>query len=543
MFKKYFISTILILLATIVSILPDIYHLLITPLETTFPLIHNYPEDYFGYISYMREGFEGKWLFISRFTPEQFRPTLVYTFYNFLGFMSRISHISLPWMYFLSRIILGITLAFTVLLLLKNIFFTKNKINIGLFFTLFATGFWTIAPQSLPLSPNANLLPINQFLSFWSRLDPVARTTFIPHHLLSTIFGLLSIYFLVAALKENNIKKATIAGILGLLSGFTFHSTMINILGGVTIGALLISIQKVKEFGMNGIKFIIIQMKYHTFYFGLSIISIIYLYLISFSTFPWNNIYYNEIGSGSNFPVPFLDYVRALGPTLILTILGINRTLKTDNFLSKILLGWIIFPFIGLYLLAGFIPKYGNDLYLEATSYIPLGILSIYGLENIYSWIKKPKLLIVTLCLLILYFIPPTLSSIQKQMYLFQPNVYNLFIPNDIFSAIEWLDQNSPPESVVLAGGYFGNIIPAFSHNRVVYGHVKSTFMSWQKKQEMLAFFSQKDTNQASEILKKYRVSYIFFSLDTDPTQDNFLQHLNLQKVYENSKVKIYKVI
>lgn len=67
--------------------------------------------------------------------------------------------------------------------------------------------------------------------------------------------------------------------------------------------------------------------------------------------------------------------------------------------------------------------------------------------------------------------------------------------------------------------------------------------MSWQKKQEMLAFFSQKDTNQASEILKKYRVSYIFFSLDTDPTQDNFLQHLNLQKVYENSKVKIYKVI
>ncbi|OGG13454.1 hypothetical protein A2773_00405 [Candidatus Gottesmanbacteria bacterium RIFCSPHIGHO2_01_FULL_39_10] len=530
--RTYLFSILLVFLATLLSITPDIYRLIIAPANTTFPLIHNYSEDYFGYLQYMHQGLEGRWLITSRFTPEKFIPYFVYTFYSLLGHISRITHITLPWMYFLSRIIFSITLSFCILLIISKLF-SKYKLIIAILFVLFATGFWTIASQSLALVPSTHLLPVYQFLSYWSHFDPIARTTYIPHHLLSTTLGLLSIYFLVSALEENNIKKGVLAGLLGLISGFIFYSTMINILGGITIGIIIIIFRNKNTSLFSFIFYLLI-------YFLLSSLSIIYLYFLSHTTFPWT--LYDDLKQRFYFPVSFPEYILALGPTFLLTLIGLKEILKEKKLLTKFLLGWAIFPFFGFFFLLPIFPKYGNMMFLEATSYIPLGILAVYGINQLKIIIKNRKICISLLTILFLYFLPPLTSSLQKEITMFPPYIYNLYIPTDILKGIDWLDKNSPPEAVVLSGGYFGNVIPAFSHNKVVYGHKDATYQASLKHEEMLIFFSQNDIPKAKEILLKYRVSYIFYSLDTDPPKDEFIKSLNLQKIYENSKVKIFKI-
>lgn len=273
----------------------------------------------------------------------------------------------------------------------------------------------------------------------------------------------------------------------------------------------------------------------------MSVLSLIYLYYVSHTTFPWTN--YDSLGIQYSFKLTLLDYTLALGPTFLLTLIGIKKIINNNSLLSKILLGWIITPFIGFFILVPLFPKYGNMIYLEATSYIPLGILAGYGIKKITNTLtNKKSVKLILILLLIIYFIPPLTSSLQKELHAFPTYVYNLYIPQDILTAINWLDQNSPSESVVLAGGYFGNIIPGFSHNRVVYGHKDATYSPNTKHNETLIFFSQQDITKAKLILSQYHVSYIFFSLDTDPPQNKFIKALNLHKVYENNNVKIFQV-
>src|SRR3989304_1947962 len=126
MTKTYFFSIILLLFALIISIFPDLYRFFITPPNTTFPLIHNHPEDYFYYLSFMHQGYEGNLLITSRMTSENWTPQLVYTFFASLGHFARLTNLSLPWVYFLSRL-LGGTVLLSLCLYITRLIFRKNS--------------------------------------------------------------------------------------------------------------------------------------------------------------------------------------------------------------------------------------------------------------------------------------------------------------------------------------------------------------------------------------------------------------------------------
>lgn len=543
---NFIFSIFLSLSAVIISILPDIYRLAVIPANTTFPLIHNNAQDYFYYLSLTQQGFEGQWFLTTYMTPERFPRAFAQTFFALLGQVSRITHISNVWLYFISRIVLGFTLLITCVYLAKKLYtpaILSFDISLACLFTAFGTGFWTAT---------ANPVKIVSYLSFWTRLNPILRTTYLPHHLFSTIFGLLSIILLAQAINRNSIKVAIISGLLALASSFVYFATMINIIGGFIIAFFIHGVsemvKKIKEKRQKSI----VTLPYLFFrnrkslpslfiYFSLSSISLIYLLYLSRTTFPWST--YDKVGQqGFTFHIFFWHYIGALGPLFFLTLLGIPLLFTSDSLLGLILLGWTIFPFIGIFFLSEIFPQYGNVYFLEATSYIPIGILAVFGIIKLKSWLRKYQTLTnIFILLIIVYFIPPVVSSLQRELKTFPTNYYNKYIPNQIFDGINWLSGNTKKEEVVLSGGFFGNIIPAYTHNRVVYGHPANTYDSAQKSTDVNLFFSQKDPEIALDILQKYNVSYVFFSLDTDSPNDDYTNLLKLEKVFENDKVKIYR--
>lgn len=535
MTKIFLFSIILLIFALISSIFPDLYRLFTTPIGTTFPLIHNHPEDYFYYLSFMHQGYEGNWLITSRMTSENFPPYFVYTFFSLLGQLTRIIHLSLPWIYFLARLILGAALL-SICLYIARITFKKNShFILSVIFIFFGTGFWIIEKQSILFNPQLSVLPIKQFLSFWTHLDPIMRTTYLPHHLLSLILALLSLILLVKAISLNDYKKTIIAGLLALTSGFVFYSTMINILGGMVIAVGFILLKSVNNLnkGKTFLPHVII-------YTLLSSLALIYLYFISHTTFPWTT--YNNLSTQFMFHFPLWEYILAFGPLFLLTLLGLPIILSSQSIFLFILLGWVIFPLVGLFIITPLFPQYGNMMYLEATSYIPLGLLATYGIQTLEKLIRNRKLILIMYILLPLYFLPPIFSSIQKESYALPYFMYNRYIPNEVISSFSYLEENTPKESVILSGGFFGNIIPAFTHNRVVYGHGVDTYLPDKKHSEVDTFFSMKDTKFSEDLIKRYNVSYVYYSLDTDPPKDEFIISLNLIKIYANSKVQIYKI-
>lgn len=544
MAKTYFLSLLLLLIAISLSIFPDIYHQKIAPPGTTFPLIHNYPEDYFSYLSYMRQGYEGNWLISPRYNSQAAPRVLLFTFFSFLGHLSKLSNLSLPLTYFLSRIVFALLLYLLLFYLCTLIFSQKIYRLTSFALILFSTGFWSLDLSKNSVANFLTILPIKEPLAFWTHFDPIVRTTFLPHHLFSLILGLSSLLLFLTALKKQSITRLLLSGFLSLISTFIFYQVMINILAGIFIGLIFISLKKLlSEKSTKNDSFILPDLKIAFLFFLvfalITSISLVYLLYIQTHVFPWTNV--KNIGTRFFYHFTILDYLSGLGPTFLLTLIGLPLILAMESPLIYILLGWVIAPFIGLFLLSPLFPHFGNTAFLEATSYIPLALLSPFGLKFLSLRLKNRLLITALYPLLFLYFLPALVTSLQQQLILFPTTNYNRYLPNDVISGLNFLNSHTPSNSVVISGGFFGNIIPAYSHNRVVYGDEELTANPGETHTDTIIFFSGGDIPKAAAILKKYHVSFVFYSLDTDLPKDEFIKGLNLIKIYDNPKVKIFK--
>ena len=582
----------------LLSIIPDLTRLKHTPAGTVFPLVHNHPDDYFYYLSLMRQGFDGHWLLTTYMTPESFTPAFVHTFYAFTGHLAKWFHLSLVNVYFFSRIILGFVLILSSFFLAHKIFGSKKGVlqnNVDILdtphravilnnrkdysgtspkyfvwtclFLLINNSFWF-------LKFNNGQYEFQQFLSFWTRLDPIMRITYIPHHLLSTILAVWSVYFLVIALEKNLLRYCLLAGLLGFLAGFVYFATMLSLLGGLGTAVLIVLINQIINFIRAGDArrrdpdstqptiggeywrernlrqdprilrqdpLFLNKLMLIAVYVALAGLSLVYIFYISRSGFPWSG--YNKVAVKFTFSFKLWEYLLSLGPFFILMVIGLKVMFKKLTFLSLILLGWAIFPILGIPLFRFFLPQLGDVYFLETATYIPIGILAGFGAMYLETIFTKHQKIISTLILvaILLYSLVPFYFSLTNEPLQFTKNFYNIYVPNDIMKAFKWLDKNSPDKSVVLAGGFIGNLIPAFTHDKVVYGHPANTYASTKKKEDAYLVFSPKNETDRPAILKKYSVSYIFYSRDTDAPRQELIDKWNFKKVFNSLSTSIYE--
>ncbi|OGG21949.1 hypothetical protein A3D03_03045 [Candidatus Gottesmanbacteria bacterium RIFCSPHIGHO2_02_FULL_40_13] len=581
----YLIVFLLALTAVLISIIPDLILLKRTPADTIFPLIHNHPEDYYYYLSLMRQGYDGHWLLTSYMTPENFSPAFVHTFYALTGHMAKWFNLTIVNVYFLSRIILGFLLILSSFFLAHKIFGSKKYFIRACIFLLINNGFWLIGF-------NNKQMDFHQYLSFWTRLDPVMRITYIPHHLFSTILAVWSVYFLSQALEKKLLRHCLLAGLLGFFAGFVYFATMLNLLGGLGMAVLMVSIYKIYlsydyiklkylsragdakekkqprggmlfehahgldpdvtsgEFGRCAKKSYRPQrLRQDSFYkimliaiyVILSGLSLIYLFYLSRTGFPWSG--YNQVAEKFTFSFRLWEYILSLGPFFMLMLFGFKLIVKKLSVLSLMLLGWAIFPIPGIPLFRFFLPDLGDVYFLETATYIPIGILAGFGLMNLEIIFAKRLKIISALILIIvvIYSLIPFYFSIMSQSHQWTTYPYNIYLPREVVEAFKWLDENSPDKSIVLAGGFLGNVLPAYTHNKVVYGHPANTYAPAQKMEDAYRVFSPQNDTDAPAILKKYSVSYLFYSRDTDPPRQDLIEKWHLQKVFSSSSTSIYE--
>ena len=79
--------------------------------DRQFELIHNFPTDYNFYLSRIREGLEGRWTSVERYTSEPHVGSLVHEMYVLMGRVGR--WVRVPWhragdIYHVARIVLAI---------------------------------------------------------------------------------------------------------------------------------------------------------------------------------------------------------------------------------------------------------------------------------------------------------------------------------------------------------------------------------------------------------------------------------------------------
>lgn len=529
---KNWVLLFLMLSFFIFSYYPTLYEISqaqkLTAKNRVFILEHNYYwPDFNLYLSKIRQGYEGRFLAVEKYTGEPHRGSLIQEFYLILGKLGNILAISPNYAYQLGRIILA-PLLLILIAVLCQFYFKKT------FFTV--SGFLIIlASSSFPrISLDAGSLIIGRYMEWWSNIDSLQRITFIPHILFGQVVSFFLLYKLTLIKPQLTLKKIIFYSLLGNAIGLVFPPSLMTLLG------VLILISLFRRRFNKTVLFILCLLP-----------SLIYLYITT-KFLPWSALV--EFHRSHPMMIPLDQYLLGTGPVIFLGFFGsllavINRK---KTYYPLILWVAVTFLFASLFSLL----KEQSPLRFTQTGlFIPLGILATYFFQTLANLkIKNFVAVLITVYLLGNLLIMKT--SLDWQINFINQRV-NADIPavpyppqtmyplTEWMAGINWLRDNSQKEDVVLAAITAGNYIPAYAGNFVYFG--QSNTVDYERKQaEVDRFFKGEMTHsQARLFLENGRIKYIFLG----PQEKEKLGGKNLQEIYSivksvftNNEVTIYRI-
>ena len=122
------------------------------------------------------------------------------------------------------------------------------------------------------------------------------------------------------------------------------------------------------------------------------------------------------------------------------------------------------------------------------------------------------------------------------------------YISNDDFQLLKYIDENLPASSSILSSYYLGNLIPAFSDQRVYFGHLIQTPEVKQRMALMDKFYSCSFLEtQALEFLQSAEIDYVIDSQTNSQLQANYssleeCEYSFLVKIFSNNSHFVFAV-
>lgn len=536
--SEYFWISLIILLALGIGISPTIYLWWETPPGTQFTFAFNYLPDFYHYISWMKSGIEGHLKIYSRYTSE-ILPTkyvLPYTIYPILGFIGSKIGLSVFSAYTLARIVFGGIRLFLVYILISYLFTDKRKRILALVITIFLPGFL------LPHLSNGQL-SYSFFLNGITNFDVYKRMAFIPHHTLSHIFNIIFFILFYLSLKKDKKIYSVLAGFSLLLTTLINPAALLYMSFIIFIAFIILSLVIYRH-----------KLRNLMIHFAISsaplLLAAIYYKFYMFTVFPWDLFSQSNIGQQWKkvdmlWTLP--EYLGTVGPAFVFSLFALWSKKFQKNILYILLLSWAWGPILGFVFLKFFYNSSQLNFRLfQSQQFVPYGIMATLGIlhicESVRPGVKKFILILMSLLLLIIS-LPYYIFSFKSQIEEITPSNYNVAIPLDTIKAARFLDDNTPAESVVLAGYYMAQILPALSHNRV---YLSQSDLTWDYDKKIVLFTkffsSQMKPEEIKEFFKNGQISYILFGPDT-PSHTLVSQLDFVKLIYQSGNNYIYKVV
>ncbi len=373
---NFFILTTLAILA--LNLFPLISHIRHAPEGRTFALIHNNVQDFFFYQSLMNEGANGSWLTYDPYTTESHQPSIIFSYFLWLGKISKLFGLSFSVTYHLSRIILGFLFLLSTFYLLSSVLKVPHPRLTYLFF-LFA------APLMNGDKP---------FMNWWTGMDPIRRVAYLPHHMMGSLLLVITIIFLIKFMQQKNYKYLLYAILITPILAF-IHTPSLFILLLILPPAILIYLltniltaRFTKQtgdtiWGTVGL-------------FIYWIIGLLFMLLMISQTkngFPWSQ--YINWEKNLQFPLT-RELIGALGILFPFSVIGIWQALRSKKFEYIFTACWLFVPF----LIIPFAQKLNisNIRLIQGTPYLPLAILASFGITTIQDILLKMVSLINSKC-------------------------------------------------------------------------------------------------------------------------------------------------
>jgi hypothetical protein len=466
------------------------------------------PLDGNSYLAKMREGYDGNWLFFLPFTSEKGDGTFLFAFYLFLGHLARISGLPLLLIFHTFRIGCSILLFFSVEKFLRLYLPDDTNIFNEMFAVcMFGSGLGSIAYFATgEMTADFWVAEAFPFLSAYSN----------PHFPLGVSLLLFILIRYKEGAKTSDYFCLSICTILlAIILPFAF------VIGFVVIGLKefikVILSKKIKTISpvlyclIGGLLFLIYQQWIAT-HDPLLVV--------------WNQ--QNVTAS------PHLwDILISLSPVLIFSIIGIIQTIK-HKYELDIPIIWVVVSLVFLIIPISLQRRFMLGIF------IPLTVLAGRGLFYLID--SKQTLKIASLFVLVF----SLLTNIVILAAGFSANMIKnpkVFLTEDEKSSLNWLDENSGWDDIVLASPELSMYIPGWAGARVVYGHPFETVDAVEKEKGVKEIFKSFNQSQSiQDYIKSNEIKFVIYG----PREQalNVETSINFPKCaekYSNKTVEIFQ--
>jgi len=509
MMKKWKFPLLLLWLFFLIS--PVIFGYLKSNEELIYSgLIFN-PIDGYSYYAKMYQGWSGSWSFILPYSSMANDEIYIFSMYLFLGNISRILGLSIPFLYHFVRILFSICLFFALDKLIHKIFKVEDFYSKSAFISLlFGGGLGWLYFLSGELPMDFWVAESYIFLSAYSNL----------HFVLTFLILIVMILFLLIKNTRFTTNMVLLFLSIVLVNVSPFAAILSTFLFGLNIFFNL------DQFKKKIITFLSVGLP--TLLFGL------YQYL-SIHSDPilskWNDQNITSTPSVGNLFYSYSPYV--IGIIFCLLYLKIKK-MKIPKLIFLIVL-WIVFSFI-----LSIIPFNLQRRFLVGL-YLPIAIGFWYVSREVlikYSQ-KKMKLLSGALVALVL---PSNLliySGTINALKNYEPIFY---VKKNLVTAMQWMTNNQAGMKVVLANEEDGLKIPGISPFRVVYGHPFESINADATKQLVEYFWGDKlSVDESKKFLVDQNIDFILCEYNSQLSDcPSITKDLNV--IYNLDKIAIFQV-
>jgi hypothetical protein len=437
-------------------------------------------EDGQTYLAKIRQGMQGEWLYTLAYTADPGPPFLLYTNYLFLGHVAAWLQLGPDMLFHAARLFDGSVLLFTLYGFMARFFADVSRRRFAFLLAAVGGGIGWLTALLGHLTPDLLQPEMFPFLSILANV-----------HFPLAMAALLWLFDLLVTGDPDNCRRVWARLILG-----TVILALMAPYGLITIGAVgalwvaaqyLIKRSIPRELLVRLVCVVAIAAPF------------LGLYAWALSA---NITLAGPDRQDLTLSPPPWDYLMAFGLVLVPALLSLGMALRgglrslmtdADEFL---LITWILVTVILIYL-----PIVTQQRRYSVALFVPIAILAARGMAvPILRRSGARFALLVTSALTNVVLLLVTFMALTSH----EPS---LFFTQNEWNAIVYLRTAGAPHALVLTSPAMGLFIPAWTGQRVIYGHPVETLDAQKHKAEVTQFYSG-TLDYTSSFLKP--VDYIF---------------------------------
>lgn len=448
-------------------------------------------DDAFTYLAKMREGAEGGWLWLNRYTTEPSPGAYYFTFWLAVGHVAALLHLPMLVMFHVIQVLGGILLVLAAWLFLRHFVADEPTRRFGLVFLCLGMGLGWVQ-QIIWLAFGSRIDALDLRMPELSIFYSVLAT---PHFAWAAALEGIAIVLTLRAIERESLRLGLAAGAVWVAE-VSIHAQMVVLVGGAILVAMIY-----RRPGLRGWLAAAIAMVLPAPY-------VLYSY--------WASLHVPEIMRWSaewrnNLPPDAVGLLFALAPQLSLAALAMPLVFRRRSREDVFLLAWLLLLAVILWLpnpAANLRRRFFDGIYL------PLGVLAAMGMVQVLV----PRLRSERARHL-LPFSWVAVSAVASAFLFLGPMVLGLVtpggldtVPQGYFAGLQWLGEH--PDGVVLSTANTGLMVPAYTSDTVYVGQYSETLDANRKQEVALQVLAGRRSLADFEASEGVRVRYVFWTDD-----------------------------